>query len=54
MNPRPICSQTGLHALVYTHVVGGKTAGTAVELNTAGLRKQCKETYPSPAFLALA
>jgi len=29
-------------------------SGVAIELNTAGLRKDCKEIYPSPAFLALA
>lgn len=28
--------------------------GVAVEVNTAGLRKDCKEVYPSPAFLRLA
>ncbi len=28
--------------------------GTAIELNTAGLRKDCKEIYPSPAIVALA
>lgn len=27
-------------------------SGVAVELNTAGLRKDCKEIYPSPAFVA--
>ena len=27
---------------------------TAIELNTAGLRKDCKEIYPSPRFLQLA
>ncbi len=26
----------------------------AIEINTAGLRKDCKEMYPSPQFLALA
>ncbi|HWQ93272.1 MAG TPA: histidinol-phosphatase HisJ family protein, partial [Clostridia bacterium] len=31
-----------------------KTSGTAIELNTAGLRKDCKEIYPSPAILRLA
>lgn len=31
-----------------------RRTGAAVELNTAGLRKQCQEIYPSPAFLALA
>lgn len=28
--------------------------GVAIEINTAGLRKDCKEMYPSPAFLRLA
>jgi histidinol-phosphatase (PHP family) len=28
--------------------------GVAIELNTAGLRKECREIYPSPAFLDLA
>jgi histidinol-phosphatase (PHP family) len=28
--------------------------GTCVELNTAGLRKDCREIYPSPAFLSIA
>ncbi len=28
--------------------------GVAIELNTAGLRKDCKEIYPSPALLRLA
>jgi histidinol-phosphatase (PHP family) len=28
--------------------------GVAIELNTAGLRKDCKEIYPGPAFLRLA
>jgi len=31
-----------------------KKADVAVELNTAGLRKDCKEIYPSPQFLRLA
>jgi histidinol-phosphatase (PHP family) len=31
-----------------------KKTGVAVELNTAGLRKDCKEIYPSRAFLELA
>lgn len=26
----------------------------AIEINTSGLRKDCKEMYPSPAFMALA
>ena len=29
-------------------------AGVAIELNTAGLRKECREIYPSRAFLGLA
>jgi histidinol-phosphatase (PHP family) len=29
-------------------------AGSAIELNTAGLRKDCREIYPSRAFLACA
>jgi histidinol-phosphatase (PHP family) len=28
--------------------------GTAVEINTAGLRKECREMYPAPALLRLA
>jgi histidinol-phosphatase (PHP family) len=28
--------------------------GVAIEINTAGLRKECKEMYPSPTFLRLA
>ncbi|MBM3823198.1 MAG: histidinol-phosphatase HisJ family protein [Verrucomicrobia bacterium] len=31
-----------------------KRAGVAIEINTAGLRKDCKEMYPSPAILAMA
>jgi histidinol-phosphatase (PHP family) len=31
-----------------------KKAGIAIELNTAGLRKDCREIYPSPAVLQLA
>ena len=31
-----------------------KQADVAVELNTAGLRKECREIYPSPQFLRLA
>jgi len=30
-----------------------KQSSVAVELNTAGLRKECKEIYPSPEFVAL-
>jgi histidinol-phosphatase (PHP family) len=31
-----------------------KRSGTAIELNTAGLRKDCREIYPSRHFLQLA
>lgn len=31
-----------------------KKNNVAIELNTAGLRKECHEIYPSPAFLKLA
>jgi len=31
-----------------------KKADVAIELNTAGLRKDCKEIYPSPAIVSLA
>jgi histidinol-phosphatase (PHP family) len=30
-----------------------QSAGVAIELNTAGLRKACKEIYPSPSFVRL-
>ena len=30
------------------------TTGTAIELNTAGLRKDCREIYPNPQLLAMA
>ncbi|HEY6169774.1 MAG TPA: histidinol-phosphatase HisJ [Verrucomicrobiae bacterium] len=31
-----------------------KNADIAIELNTSGLRKECKEIYPSPRFVQLA
>jgi histidinol-phosphatase (PHP family) len=31
-----------------------KDHGVAIELNTAGLRKDCREIYPSPAILQIA
>ncbi len=31
-----------------------RAAGAAIELNTAGLRKECHEVYPGPRILALA
>jgi histidinol-phosphatase (PHP family) len=30
------------------------SSGVAVEINTAGLRKDCREMYPSPEFLSMA
>ena len=34
-------------------LMAAQKSGAALELNTAGLRKDCKEIYPSPAFVAL-
>lgn len=34
-------------------LTAAQKSSVAVELNTAGLRKDCKEIYPSPAFVAL-
>jgi histidinol-phosphatase (PHP family) len=34
-------------------LTAAQKSGVAVELNTAGLRKDCKEIYPSPAFVQL-
>ena len=31
-----------------------KQSGVAMELNTSGLRKECKEIYPSPQIVAMA
>ncbi len=31
-----------------------KTSGAAIELNTAGLRKECHEIYPSPRIVQMA
>jgi histidinol-phosphatase (PHP family) len=31
-----------------------RRSGAAIELNTAGLRKQCREIYPAPGLLMLA
>lgn len=31
-----------------------KASGTAIEINTAGLRKDCREMYPSPHLLQMA
>ena len=35
-------------------LAAAKTADCAIELNTAGLRKDCREIYPSDRFLQLA
>lgn len=35
-------------------LAAAKRSGCAIELNTAGLRKECREIYPSRAFLQLA
>lgn len=41
-------------AMLTTFVAAAKKADVAVELNTAGLRKECREIYPSPSILRLA
>lgn len=47
--PREDC--TGL----YTRFLdAARKSGVAIELNTAGLRKDCREIYPSEGFLKLA
>ena len=40
--------------LFQTFLNAARKTGVAVELNTAGLRKDCKEIYPSRRFLELA
>jgi histidinol-phosphatase (PHP family) len=35
-------------------LTAAKKAGVAMELNTAGLRKDCKEIYPAPQIVRLA
>lgn len=40
---------------LFERFLGAAAAGgVAIEINTAGLRKECREMYPAPAFLALA
>jgi histidinol-phosphatase (PHP family) len=40
---------------LYDHFLNAAArAGCAIELNTAGLRKECREIYPCPALLQLA
>lgn len=41
-------------AMLTRFLDAAKKSGTAIELNTAGLRKDCREIYPSPAILRLA
>jgi histidinol-phosphatase (PHP family) len=41
-------------ALYETFLAAAKTSGCAIELNTAGLRKDCREIYPSRQILELA
>jgi histidinol-phosphatase (PHP family) len=41
-------------ALFRAFLDAAKKADIAIELNTAGLRKECREIYPSPSILALA
>ena len=47
--PEQDCSSLFKHFLDQAHA-----KNVAMELNTAGLRKDCKEIYPSPAFVRLA
>jgi histidinol-phosphatase (PHP family) len=41
-------------ALFLRFLNAARRSGVAIELNTAGLRKECCEIYPSPAILKLA
>lgn len=47
--PKQDCTE-----LFHTFVNAAARSGVAIELNTAGLRKDCKEIYPSPKILQLA
>jgi histidinol-phosphatase (PHP family) len=47
--PKEDCS--GLYRRFLT---AARTTNTAIELNTAGLRKECREIYPSPRLLEIA
>ncbi len=47
--PREDC-----HPLFRRFTRAAATHGVAIELNTAGLRKDCREIYPSREFLSLA
>ena len=54
--PKKFCffPQRDCTALFEDFLDAAKKADVAIELNTAGLRKECKEIYPSPAILRLA
>jgi len=54
--PKKFCfyPQRDCTALFETFLDAAKKADVAIELNTAGLRKDCKEIYPSPTILRLA
>jgi histidinol-phosphatase (PHP family) len=41
-------------ALFRSFLDAAKLSGTAIEINTAGLRKDCREIYPSPGILKIA
>jgi histidinol-phosphatase (PHP family) len=41
-------------ALFQPFLAAAQASRTAIELNTAGLRKDCREIYPSPSLLAIA
>jgi histidinol-phosphatase (PHP family) len=54
--PKKFCfiPQRDCTAMFEKFLDAAKKADVAVELNTAGLRKDCKEIYPSPQILRLA
>jgi len=54
--PKKFCfyPQRDCTALFERFLDAAKRADVAVELNTAGLRKECKEIYPSPGIVRLA
>ena len=54
--PKKFCfyPQQDCTALFERFLDAAKKADVAMELNTAGWRKECKEIYPSPAILRLA
>ncbi len=55
-----LCKKFGIYPkadctrLFQNFLQAAKRRGAAIELNTAGLRKDCKEIYPSPRILHLA